>query len=135
MLNKRGAALLQVLIISAVLAGLSAMILRATLSRTLSARRNRHTISAQMVIENAMAQINARWASLTPETYAKYLDLCILKCDEDDVAECNNEDNRIENITVPGADGNTHSVTVKFEKENETGKCVAEYSIENGTNL
>ncbi len=135
MLNKRGAALLQVLIISAVLAGLSAMILRATLSRTLSARRTRHTISSQMIIENAMAQINTRWASLTPETYAKYLELCILKCDKSEVTACNDDAYRTEIIEVPGMESNTYRVTVKFDKKTGEDNCVATYSIENGVNL
>lgn len=135
MLNKRGAALLQVLIISAVLVGLSAMILRATLSRTLSARRMRHTLSSQMIIENAMAQINARWASLTPETYAEYLEHCILKCDKADVASCAADDQyRTETVVVPGVD-TTHTVTVRFAQEQGTDNCIATYSIENGVDL
>ncbi len=135
MLNKRGAALLQVLIISAVLAGISAMVLRATLSRTVNARRTRHTISSQMIIENAMAQVNARWASLTPETYAKYLASCILKCNSENVEDCETDENRTTTISVPVADGSTRNVIVKFWKEEDTGKCVAKYSIVNGVDL
>ncbi|MBR5151340.1 MAG: hypothetical protein IKW71_00705, partial [Elusimicrobiaceae bacterium] len=60
-LNKRGVALLQVLIISAVIAGLAAMILRVTLSRTTAARQTRRTVSAQLLIESCMAEVNSLW--------------------------------------------------------------------------
>ena len=75
-LNKRGAALLQVLIVSAVLASMATMILRATLARTSSSNRTRHTITAQMAIENCMAEVNTIWASKTPEAYDRDLQKC-----------------------------------------------------------
>lgn len=65
-LNKRGVALLQVLIVAAVLAGFSAMVLRVVMSRTLLARQNRRTVTAQMLIENCMAEVNYKLASQTP---------------------------------------------------------------------
>ncbi|MBP5404045.1 MAG: hypothetical protein J6Y17_03025 [Elusimicrobiaceae bacterium] len=78
--NKRGAALLQVLIISAVLAGMATMILRAVLSRTVASRQSRHTVTVQMAIESCMAQVNEIWAAKTPEAYAYDLANCQM-CD------------------------------------------------------
>ena len=76
LLNKRGAALFQVLIVSAILAGISAMILRASLSRTLTARQVRHTVSTQLLIESCMAEVNNLWAAKTPDQYAEDLSTC-----------------------------------------------------------
>ena len=61
-LNKRGVALLQVLIISVVLAGISTMILRTVMSRTLAARNTRQTVSSDMVIESCMEEISEFWS-------------------------------------------------------------------------
>lgn len=60
-LNKRGVALLQVLMVAAVLAGLATMILRVVTSRTLSARQIRQTVSAQMLVETCMKQVSNYW--------------------------------------------------------------------------
>lgn len=75
-LNKRGMALLQVLIVAAILAGMAAMILRVSLSRTITARQTRRTVSSQLLIENCMAEVNALWATKTPEAYARDLANC-----------------------------------------------------------
>ncbi len=75
-LNKRGVALLQVLIVAAILAGMSALILRVVLSRTLTARQNRHTVSAQLLIDSCMNELNQLWASKDPVTYARDLEYC-----------------------------------------------------------
>ena len=75
-LNKRGVALLQVLIVAAILAGMSALSLRVVLSRTLTARQNRHTVSAQLLIDSCMNELNQLWASKDPETYARDLEYC-----------------------------------------------------------
>ncbi len=75
-LNKRGVALLQVLIVAALLAGMSALILRVVLSRTLIARQNRHTVSAQLLIDSCMNELNQLWAAKDAETYARDLEYC-----------------------------------------------------------
>ena len=79
-LNKRGAALLQVLILSAILAGMATMILRVTMSRTLSSKQSQHQIKVQKMIESCMVQVNMLWASKTPEAYARDLQQCQM-CD------------------------------------------------------
>ena len=74
--NKKGVALLQVLIIAAVLAGLSTMILRAIMPRTRSARMLRRTVEAQMLIEACRKEIAEIWARKTPQQFADDLANC-----------------------------------------------------------
>ncbi len=74
--NKKGVALLQVLIIAAVLAGLSTMILRAIMPRTRSARMLRRTVEAQMLIEACRKEIAEIWAAKDPQRFADDLANC-----------------------------------------------------------
>ncbi len=67
--NKRGAALMQVLLITMILAGMATMLLRASLSRTSSARKTRRVVTAEMLIESCMAEVNALWASKNDEAF------------------------------------------------------------------
>lgn len=61
--NNKGAALMQVLLITMILAGMATMLLRASLSRTASARKTRRTVTAEMLIESCMAEVNALWSA------------------------------------------------------------------------
>ena len=61
--NNKGAALMQVLLVTVVLAGMSAMLLRATLSRTMTVRQTRRNVSTQIMADSCMAEVN----SLPPE--------------------------------------------------------------------
>lgn len=70
-LNKKGAALMQVLLITVILAGIATMLLRASLSRTTSARRTRRMASAQVLIQNCMAEVNSLWANKSPEAFRR----------------------------------------------------------------
>ena len=72
-LNKKGAVLMQVLLITIILAGIATMILRATLSRTSSARRTRRAVSAQVLIQTCMAEVNSLWSKKTPEAFRRDL--------------------------------------------------------------
>lgn len=76
--NKRGAALLQVLMLSALLAGLSVMVLRATLSRQVTARKTRHDVGVHEAIEACAAEIYNMWAVMTPDQYRTNLASCSL---------------------------------------------------------
>lgn len=62
---------MQVLLITVILAGIATMILRASLSRTVSARRTRRAASAQVIIQACMAQVNSLWANKSPEAFAR----------------------------------------------------------------
>lgn len=139
-LNKRGVALLQVLIVAAVLAGFSAMVLRVVMSRTLLARQNRRTVTAQMLIENCMAEVNYKLASETPSVANN--------------SEFPNVDNNFAEVLLPQCcipEGDlcpnkyycasTNGVTVKATflpvSDQATGKthCEIEYLIADADNL
>ena len=64
---------MQVLLITIILAGIATMILRATLSRTSSARRTRRAVSAQVLIQTCMAEVNSLWSKKTPEAFRRDL--------------------------------------------------------------
>ena len=146
-LNKRGVALLQVLIIAAVLAGLSAMILRVVLSRTLVARQNRRTVSAQMLIERCMAKINDDWERQPLEEYANALEgaihngeliCCIngrVSVSGKNLCRKSSETNRPDaaqcTFTNPFGDGVDHIVNV-YSLPKEDGQCVFKWAIHNG---
>ena len=66
-MNKKGAALMQVLLIAVILAGIATMLLRASLSNTISARKSRRHVTAQTVIESCMAEVNALWSLKSEE--------------------------------------------------------------------
>lgn len=80
MKNKRGGALMQVLLVTAILAGIATFILRASLSRTSNARRARRTISAQMLIDSCMAEVNTLWAAKDPEVFFRDMTDCVMYC-------------------------------------------------------
>ena len=130
--NKRGAALLQVLIITAILAGMSAMILRLSLSRTINSRKARHTIAAQTVIESCMAEVNTLWAAKTPEAYARDLAACQM-CDTTADEGCTSENQQkyiCNNIDIYNADDD-YTVEAKIEQSESgaTQPCKITYSI------
>ncbi len=152
--NKRGVALLQVLIVAALLAGMAAMILRVSLSRTIVARKTRQNVGAQMLIESCMAQVNALWANKTPAEYARDLSACQM-CPEG--AYCpgaglpDGDDTAIAQYDyrckIPYPQDTTTSyrvVTAHIQKVTDnptdtynkaTAPCKITYSIENGVNL
>ena len=74
--NNRGAALLHVLMLSALLAGLAVMVLRATLSRQVTARQTRHAVGVHQAVTACIAEINNMWGLMTPEQYETSLSSC-----------------------------------------------------------
>lgn len=77
---KKGAALMQVLLVTVILAGMATMLLRAMLSRTTAARQTRKTVSSQMLVNSCMAEVNALWSAKTPEAFKRDMDLGIMYC-------------------------------------------------------
>lgn len=143
--NNRGAALLQVLILSAILAGMATMILRVTLSRSVASKQVRHQITAQKMIESCMAQVNMFWASKTPEAYARDLSQCQM-CDPtaDREADCRTDmfdfngksfnRNLVYNCgSIIGGNSNTANVYAVISGSG--GSCQIEYVIPNGVDL
>ena len=147
-LNKRGAALLQVLMITAVLAGMSAMILRVSLARTLSAKQAQHQIAVQKIIESCMSEVNRVWAAKTPEAYARDLKACQM-CDPiaDSEAGCETTSKNVDSSTsynsnlvyscsVPKEPGlNGAKVYVHAVMQGSDGNCQITYVVPNGTDL
>lgn len=72
-MNKKGAALMQVLLIAVILAGISAMLLRANLSTSVSSRKTRRNVSAQMLIDTCMAEVNMLWSMKNEEAIRRDL--------------------------------------------------------------
>lgn len=67
--NKKGAALMQVLLVTAVLAGMAAMLLRATLGRTMTVFQTRRFVSTQVLVDSCMAEVNSLWAAKSAEAF------------------------------------------------------------------
>ena len=109
-INKKGAALLQVLLVTAVLAGLATMVLRASLSRTSSGRTMRRAISEEMLLESCMAEVNMMWNKKSPEVLERDLAGCWMNC----------------NITIAN-----ENATWLSSKNYTSSKC---YSSTNGIN-
>lgn len=78
--NKKGAALLQVLLVTAILAGMAAMLLRASLSRSTSVRNTRQNVSKELLIEACQAEINIMWSYKKPEVFQRDLAGCWMNC-------------------------------------------------------
>lgn len=145
--NNRGAALLQVLILSAILAGMATMILRVTLSRSVASKQVRHQITAQKMIESCMAQVNMFWASKTPEAYARDLSQCQMcstasvtnggdACSgtSTDVAGVNFPSNKVYDCGVI-IGGNGKAAHVHAVMSGNNNNCQIEYVIPDGVDL
>ena len=119
--NRKGAALMQVLLMTIVLAGMATVILRATLARTNSARQTRRAVSAQLLIESCMAEVNSVWANKTPETFLR--DLRGIGNNGTPYMYCTNLNS--DGVTCNGVaatytckyDGDNYQVTAKFVKK------------------
>lgn len=78
--TKKGAALLQVLLVTVVLAGMATMLLRASLSRTTTARHTRRSVAGQMLINSCQAEVSAMWGVKSQERFVKDLASCWMYC-------------------------------------------------------
>lgn len=139
--NKKGAALLQVLLVTVILAGMATMLLRASLSRTTAARKTRRTVSAQMLVNSCMAQINSMWAAKSPEMFARDMNQCIMYCKDTSTGTCpaaQVEKTYKCNISL---NGQTYTVTAAFDATgtdatiNADNKCKLTYTIESNVDV
>ncbi len=132
--NKKGAALLQVLLITAVLAGMATMLLRASLSRTTAARKTRRTVSAQLLVNSCMAEVNTIWSVKSPEVFARDLKQCIMYCNSNDLTSSCSSANSVKTheckVTI---NDNEYTVTAEFTEdyptEDDGKKCKLVYTI------
>ncbi|MDD7579134.1 MAG: hypothetical protein PUK24_06290 [Elusimicrobia bacterium] len=136
--NKKGAALLQVLLVTVVLAGMATMLLRASLSRTTTARQTRRTVSAQLLVNACMAEVNTLWSNKTPAAFANDMKQCIMYCKSgsNPTAICTSSNSVTEytcqKITLEGVD---YTVTAKMTgTQDANGQCRLDYHInDNGS--
>jgi hypothetical protein len=138
--NKKGAALLQVLLITVVLGGMAAMLLRASLSRTSSARQTRRSVSAQLYINSCMAEVNTFWTLKSPEAFARDMSQCIMYCGTGTVGEAQFEATG-KKIEVCPANKQQRSyecqngIVATFTETAPTdGRCKLEYQIPDTAN-
>lgn len=126
--NKKGAALMQVLLITVILAGIATMLLRATLSRTTSAYRMRRTVSAQMLVQACMAQVNTLWSKKSAAAFQRDLNglgndgVPYMYCSGEatDISTCpkdNIEEEYVCTIANPYDDSNPYTVKAYFGKD------------------
>ncbi len=128
-LNKKGAALLQVLMVTAVLAGIATMILRASLARVYSSRKMLHEIKTQLAIESCMAEVNNIWASKKAEYYMADLNNCVI-CSDTSATGCDNNGHQ---YTCQHPSDANYPVIASMQQV--AGRCQITYSIANGVNL
>lgn len=128
--NKKGAALLQVLLVTSILAGLVTMILRANLARTLSARQTNRTTSAQMLINACQAEVNALWTAKTPESFASDMAQCCMYRASGGACQRSYE------CEFPGgAAGITYKVTAAFSATPDANRgCELTYTVKEKNN-
>ena len=134
--NNKGAALLQVILVAAILVGMATLLLRASLSRVSSARLTRRAVSSQMLIETCQSQVNG-WMSLKlADVFQEDLDDCIFDCNGVRNAENHCPDaNMVRDYTctLPGAiEGITYTVVAHMAREDENNSnspCRVTYEL------
>lgn len=131
--NKKGAALLQVLLVTAVLAGMATMLLRASLSRTTTARQTRRTVASQMLVQACQTEINALWSIKTPEAFARDMQKCWMTCTADpatNTACTTSNASRSYTCSAVTIGGISYTVTASFTEETPgPNGCELKYEI------
>ena len=132
--NKKGAALLQVLLVTVVLAGMATMLLRANLSRTTTSRQTRQAVSRQMLINTCQAEVNALWSLKNADQFAVDLQSCQMYCgtyDENGSCTDLHKSYKCKPVTVEDV---TYQVEATFTGATpNNGKCDIEYEIKTVT--
>ena len=139
--NKKGAALMQVLLITAILAGIATMLLRASLSRTASARKTRRQVSAQVLIQSCMSQVNDLWTAKNPTAFYRDMRDGTMYCSNPTSASTCPAANRIRTLDcdfdftlVGGNYGQKFKVRATMSpQDSTTGLSTIEYEITQGT--
>ena len=115
---------MQVLLITMILAGMATMLLRASLSRTASARKTRRVVTAEMLVESCMAEVNALWASKGEDAFLSDLSANIMYTD---TAEAQHNE-YVCKISDPNG-GEEYQVKARFVQEEE-GNWIIKYEVE-----
>ena len=127
--TKKGAALLQVLMVTVILAGLATMLLRVGLSRVSNARMTRRETVSKMLINACQTEVNALWSMKTPEVFSRDLATCTMYCPGS--GDCSNK-----YVCSPTTiDGITYTVTAKMSSpaSDMDGHCGVSYTIVDDT--
>lgn len=139
--NQKGAALLQVLLITVVLAGMATMLLRASLSRTSGARQTRRSVSSQLYINACMAEVNTFWTLKSPEAYARDMKQCIMYCGTSTTSIANQDfSGGIQPCVLPQQQRRSYTcsngvVATFVGNAPESGRCQLEYKIPTDSTL
>lgn len=132
--NKKGAALLQVLLVTVILAGMATMLLRASLSRSTAARKTRQTVSAQLLINSCMAEVNTLWSLKSPDVFARDLNQCIMYCTNNMISStCPSASSVRTHTCTIEINGIDYQVEAKFTETSPTAdfnrKCELVYTV------
>ncbi len=130
--NKKGAALLQVLLVTVVLAGMATMLLRANLSRTTTSRQTRRAVSGQLLINACQAEVNALWSLKDADTFAADLENCWMYCDRTSEQSCETQNRKSYKCKPVTSDGVMYQVEALFtgnQPDSTTGQCALKYEI------
>lgn len=129
--NKKGAALLQVLLVTVVLAGMATMLLRANLSRTTTARQTRQAISNQLLINTCQAEINALWSLKDPDVFAADLQNCLMFCNRTKKQTCESQNIKSYKCKPVTSEEVTYQVVATFTgaHPNANGQCDISYEV------
>lgn len=114
--NKKGAALMQVLLVTIILAGIATLLLRAVLSRTTTAYQTRKAVSGQVLVESCMAEVNSLWSKKTPTAFLNDFNNGVMYYDS------GNTPQYTYTCKIPAGDGSTgvlHEVIAKFDTVNK----------------
>ena len=140
--NKKGAALLQVLLVTVVLAGMATMLLRASLSRTTTSRQTRRAVASQLLINACQAEVNALWGVKSRDRFVKDLASCLMSCkctpaqEDAGTCTCSVGTNASRSYTCTpvevgsGTGKITYTVTATFTgSTNANGQCELHYTL------
>lgn len=137
--NKKGAALMQVLLAAIILAGIAAMLLRFSLSRSTSARKTRRAVLAETLIQSCMGEVNALWNQKLEQDWrvfqndiAQHCFYCGVSRDTNKVCpagQTNGEDNCVREYKCK-AYQNLYQVTATMDDD---GKIT--YEVTSGSNI
>lgn len=129
--NSKGAALMQVLLVTIVLAGMSAMLLRATLSRTMTVRQTRRNVSTQIMADSCMAEVNSLWAAKSVATFRSDFEgdargaymYCAAYDNTGRCTSSGNDIHRFYDCTTPSIDGKSYTVRAwLYDTKGENGE-------------
>lgn len=136
--SKKGAALLQVLLVTAILAGLATLLLRVTMSRSATSRQTRRSVSAQVLVDACAAEVNMLWAAKKPEVFARDVRQCIMYCNSNDFENFCPTDKSKTVFTCQNKmyNGVSYSVTATMSNTEDDGSvCKVVYEITGAASL